>query len=202
MKTGIARTILFLVNDADFFISHRLNLAVAAREAGFRAVVACPPGPATGVFADLGVGYVPTIAVRRRNGLLGQYSTIACYLRVVREVRPDVMHLITAKPVIFGGAIARMLQIPVVAAISGLGHVFTARGVRVFLLRLLVCLGYGFALNRRKAIVIFQNDVDRSIFARFGLTRRARTAIVKGSGVDVSRIIPHPEPDGDRKSVV
>lgn len=189
-------TILFLVNDADFFLSHRLNLAIAARRAGYRAVVGCPPGSATRILAEHGIEYVPTVAVRNSHGVLAQLGAISCYYRVIRQVRPDLVHLITSKPVIFGGALARIMGIPVVSAISGLGHVFTASGARIMVLRTLVCAGYGFALNRKKSIVIFQNEVDRSIFDRLRLIRRARTTIVKGSGVDLSRITVHPEPAG------
>lgn len=194
IRTG--PTILFLVNDAAFFLSHRLNLAIAARSAGYRAVVACPSDPATRVFAQHGLEHVPTVPVRRHNGMLAQWQTLASYRRIFRQVQPDLVHLITAKPVIFGGALARIRGIPVIAAISGLGHVFTASGLKIRLLRLLVCMGYAFALDRRRSTVIFQNEVDRSIFQRLRLTRRATTVIVKGSGVDLDRIVVHPEPEG------
>lgn len=188
--------VLFLVNDADFFVSHRLNLAVAAQRAGYRAIVSCPPSPTTQVLDDHGIEYVETVAVRGRNGPLGQLRTLASYNRALRTAKPDLVHLITAKPVIFGGSLARLRGLPTVSAISGLGYVFTSNRFRVRLLRALVCRGYAFALNRSLSTVIFQNEVDRSIFARLRLTRRARTLIVKGSGVDLSRVVVHPEPAG------
>lgn len=196
MGTAATPTVLFMVNDADFFISHRLNLAIAVREAGYRAVVSCPPGPTTRVFGDHGIEHVETVPVRRHNGLIGQLYTLISYYRVLSAIRPDLIHLITAKPVIFGGALARLRGIPTVSAISGLGYVFTSDRPKVRLLRALVCRGYAFALNRPRSTVIFQNEVDRSIFARLRLTRHARTVIIKGSGVDLSRITVHAEPAG------
>ncbi|WP_169742575.1 glycosyltransferase family 4 protein [Sphingomonas taxi] len=185
-----------MVNDADFFVSHRLNLAIAVRQAGYRAVVSCPPGPTTRVFGEHGIEHVETVPVRRHNGLIGQLYTLISYNRVLSTIRPDLIHLITAKPVIFGGALARLRGIPTVSAISGLGYLFTSDRPKVRLLRALVCRGYAFALNRSRSTVIFQNEVDRSIFARLQLTRHARTVIIKGSGVDLSRITVHAEPAG------
>ena len=196
MGTAAKPTVLFMVNDADFFVSHRLNLAIAVRQAGYRAVVSCPPGPTTRVFGDHGIEHVETVPVRRHNGLIGQLYTLISYNRVLSATRPDLVHLITAKPVIFGGALARLRGIPTVSAISGLGYVFTSDRSKVRLLRALVCRGYAFALNRSRSTVIFQNEVDRSIFARLRLTRHARTVIIKGSGVDLSRITVHAEPAG------
>lgn len=196
MGTAARPTVLFMVNDADFFVSHRLNLAVAVRRAGYRAVVSCPPGPTTRIFEDHGIEHVETVPVRRHNGLIGQILVVMSYNRVLRVTKPDLIHLITAKPVIFGGALARLRGIPTVSAISGLGYFFTSDRPKVRLLRALVCRGYAFALDQSRSTVIFQNESDRSIFARLGLTRRARTVIVKGSGVDLSKITVHAEPTG------
>lgn len=196
MGTAVRPTVLFMVNDADFFVSHRLNLAVAVRRAGYRTIVSCPLSPTTRVFDDHGIEYAETVSVRRHNGLFGQLHALISYNRVLRATKPDLVHLITAKPVIIGGALARLRGVPTVSAISGLGYVFTSERPKVRLLRALVCRGYAFALNRPRSTVIFQNEVDRSIFARLRLTRLARTVIVKGSGVDLSRITVHAEPAG------
>lgn len=190
------RVILFLVNDADFFISHRLNLALAARDTGYRVVIACPTSDNASAFDKAGLEYIQTSKVRGRNGLLSQLATLVSYRKIIRDVQPDLVHLVTSKPVILGGILARLGRIPSISAISGLGYVFTAQGGRVRVLRALICLGYAFALNHKNSIVIFQNEVDRTLFAKLRLTSRARTMIVKGSGVDLAGITVHDVPAG------
>ncbi|QYU68613.1 glycosyltransferase family 4 protein [Leptolyngbya sp. 15MV] len=190
----VSPTLLFLVNDTDFFLSHRLNLAIAAKEQGYRCIVASPDSASTATLRAHGVEHVSTVSVRDSHGPIGQLRALSDYWRVIGTSKPDLVHLITAKPVIFGGIVARLRGIPVVAAISGLGFVFTANGVIGRLLKLLVALGYRLALNRERSVVVFQNGCDRSVFEELGIVRRCRVSMLRGSGVDLDRIKPHPEP--------
>ena len=48
------KIILFVVNDAPFFLSHRLPLALAARDAGYEVHVATPDSPLSGVILSIG----------------------------------------------------------------------------------------------------------------------------------------------------
>lgn len=186
--------LLFVVNDTDFFLSHRLNLAIAAKAVGYRVVVASPNAASVAELLENGLEHRETIAVRSRGGLLGNIRAVLDYWRIVSHVSPDLVHLITAKPVIFFGLVARVREIPTVAAISGLGHVFIARSWPARALRVVVGLGYRAALNRKNCVVIFQNHTDRDIFLRLGAIARAQVAMIKGSGVDLDRVGHHPEP--------
>jgi glycosyltransferase involved in cell wall biosynthesis len=189
--------LLFLVNDAEFFISHRANLAAGAREAGMDVVVACPPSePAERRMRSAGWRVVHTPSVRTSHGLISAARVFLSYLSLFRSLKPDIVHLITSKPIIFGGLVARFLGVPSVAAVSGLGFVFTSRRLIARLMRFLVVLGYAAALNRRDSFVVFQNNTDRDFLARYGAVRRARTFLVRGSGTDLGRITPRDEKGG------
>lgn len=189
-------SVLYLVNDLDFFFSHRVNLAIAATRAGYHCVVASPGGPLVAALSDLGIGHVETLAVRESHGVLRQIGVFFDYWRILANTKPDIAHLITSKPLIFGGLAARLRGIPVVAAVSGLGFVYMANGLRARILRALVGAGYRLALKRKDGFVIFQNASDRSIFENAGLVAPGRSVLIKGSGVDLDTITPNPEPEG------
>jgi glycosyltransferase involved in cell wall biosynthesis len=104
------------------------------------------------------------------------------------------VHLVTIKPVLYGGVAARLARVPsVVAAISGLGTIFLAKGGVAALRRMAVQAVYRFALGHRNIRIVFQNTSDRQTFQDFGIAKD-RTVIITGSGVDLSLFPPVPEP--------
>jgi glycosyltransferase involved in cell wall biosynthesis len=117
--------------------------------------------------------------------------------RLFRRLRPDLVHLVTPKPVLYGGIAARFAGIDaVVAAVSGLGHVFSSDGGVAHLARPIVTTLYRFALEREHVRVIFQNPDDRAMFVRIGAVTQERAVTIRGSGVDLAAFRPAPEPGG------
>ena len=182
-----ARTLLFVVNDAAFFLSHREPVANAARDAGFRVVVATAAGP--GVPEVVGAGYEHREVSLSRSGRnpFNEARSIVSLLRLFRSVRPDVVHLVTIKPVLYGGIAARIVGVPgVVSVISGLGIAFssdTQSGVT----RLAASILYRFALGHRNQRVLFQNANDRDTLVRLARLRADQTTMLAGSGVNLSK---------------
>jgi glycosyltransferase involved in cell wall biosynthesis len=112
-------------------------------------------------------------------------------------VRPDVVHLVTIKPVLLGGLAARLAGVPaVVAAVSGLGFVFMARGAKAAVRRWLVGVLYSVALGHRNLKVIFQNADDLRSLAKVAHLPAAKVAMIRGSGVDLARYAHAPMPGG------
>ncbi len=105
------------------------------------------------------------------------------------------MHLVTIKPVLYGGLLARLLGVPgVVSAISGMGHLYADEQYRA--LRWGVERFYGAALGHPNGRVIVQNDRDRRDLLQIGALPKGRDIWMPGSGVDLSRFQPTPLPEG------
>ena len=121
-----------------------------------------------------------------RNPFQEILTTIA-FLRAYREIRPDVVLHYTIKPNLYGSLAARVLRIPAIDNVTGLGAVFEQRGALQFAVRFL----YKAAFARAER-VFFQNPDDRDVFIRGGLVRKARAGLLPGSGVDLSRFAPGP----------
>jgi glycosyltransferase involved in cell wall biosynthesis len=193
----VRKRLLLIVNDAGFFVSHRLPVALAARDAGLEVHVATAPGEQAAVIRSHGITHH---ALRLSRGGINPLRELAAFMEIVRllrGLRPDLAHLVTVKPVLYGSIAARLTGVPaVVAAISGLGHVFAVNTVRTRTLRRLIIIAYRVALNREGLKVIFQNDDDRETLIRRAAVPRERTIIVRGSGVDLRAYHPVPEPNG------
>ena len=145
---SVRRTLLYIVNSPSFFLSHRLPVANAARAAGYDVQVATMHGDE--IEQIISHGFVHHALPMTRSGVnpLGELRTLLAIWSLLRRVRPDIVHLVTIKPVIYGGLAARATRLPaVVAAIPGLGFVFIARGLRARIVRWVVVWSYRAALK-------------------------------------------------------
>lgn len=190
------KTLMFLVNDLPFFVSHRLPLAIAAKEQGYVVHVATAPC----VDIDLtkyGVIFHELPLTRSGRSLFGELRTFFSVCRVIRNVRPDLLHVVTIKPVLYGGMAARLLGVSaLVSAVSGLGSVFIARGWRARVFRQGIRQIYRLAFGHPNQKVIFQNPDDQNQFIQQRLVASAKTSLIRGSGVDLDQYPCEHENDG------
>ena len=192
------RKLLFVVNVDWFFLSHRLPIAEAALRSGYEVHLACGLTGRREEIEARGIVVHELPISRRGTGILGQLRTLAAMVSAMRRLRPDIVHLVTIKPVLLGGLAARLAGVRnVVAAISGMGFVFIARGAAARLRRLLVGLLYRLALGRRGVVVIVQNPDDARLVARLTRLPPDRLVTIRGSGVDLALCDPKPLPAGD-----
>lgn len=190
--------LLFVVNTPEFFLSHRLPLAIAARRTGFCVHVATGLGSESACRQIGEMGFVHHLMPLSRSGRnpCAELRSLWALFGLMRRLRPDLVHLVTIKPVLYGGLMARFVGVPaVVAAISGLGSVFVARGGRVAWLRRNVELLYRLALGHPNLKAIFQNSDDRAVLIAVGAVRDSQTVLIRGSGVVLSDYPVCEEPD-------
>ena len=188
--------LLFVVSDDGAFRSHRMPVARAARDAGFAVAVACPLTTHGEAIRAEGIRVLPVPMKRARVSPLADSCTLAALWRLCRAERPDIVHLVAMKPVLYGALAARLAGVPVsVGALTGLGYVFSSGDIRARLLRPLLRRALGWALNGRRSTCVVQNPDDAAFVAGLGIDLR-RIAVIPGSGVDTTRFAPSPEPAG------
>jgi len=187
--------ILFVVNDAGFFVSHRLRLAKEARAKGFETLVACGAASGEAALAEHGIRTRPFTLSRSGFNPISEWRSYRALLRIYREEAPDIVHHVTIKPVLYGTIAARSARVPgVVNAISGLGFIFTQQGAVAGMKRRLVNLLYRFALRHPNMHVIFQNREDLRDFIDATALPEQRLHLIRGSGVDLDEFPLTPEP--------
>lgn len=191
--------LLFVVNDARFFVSHRLPLALAARAVGYDVHLAAHPDEAVEVVRAHGLPFHPLTIDRNGVNPANDLRTVLQLALLVRRLAPRILHGVTIKPVLYGGAVARLLRVPgFVGAVSGLGQMFDERGAdELRLVRRLIRLMYRRALAHGNGKVIFQNNEDRAELVGSGLVGSERAVLIPGSGVDPDLYPAAPEPSGD-----
>ncbi len=191
------RRLLFVVNVDWFFLSHRLPIARRAIAEGYEVHLATTFTGREEELRQHGLTLHPLSLERRGAGLLNALRVMWELWRVYRAVDADVVHLVTIKPVLLGGVVARLARVRnVVVAVSGLGHVFIASGVFAAIRRAFVKTAYWRICEPDNVKVIFQNTDD---FRETGLAARLRpeqAVMIRGSGVDLSQYRATPMPSG------
>ncbi|WP_326536470.1 glycosyltransferase family 4 protein [Pseudorhodoferax sp.] len=189
--------LLIVVNVDWFFLSHRLPIAMAALRDGYEVHVATTLTDRHGALVSAGLVVHPVQIVRNGTGLLREARTLLALRRIIATVRPAVLHLVTIKPVLFGGIVARLLcPVPVVAAVPGMGSAFTGDGWRARLLRRLLIAAYRVAFGNPRLMAILQNADDRSLLLGATMLPPERCVMVSGSGVDLQTFATTPLPAG------
>jgi len=191
--------LIYLVTEDWYFLSHRLPMARAARAAGFDVVVATRINRPEDQAAIEAEGFRVTALDWQRGGHnpFGELKAVADILRLYRRERPDIVHHVAMKPVLEGSLAAWIAGVPaVVNALTGLGALFIASDARTRALGAFVRLALRLLLRRGRSRLLMQNPDDLDLLVRQGIVERARAVLVPGSGVDLARFAPAPEPAG------
>jgi glycosyltransferase involved in cell wall biosynthesis len=200
---GAPATIVFLVTEDWYFWSHRLAIARAARDAGARVIIATRVGTLRRAIEAEGF-VLAALPWRRSSGNpVNELRTMLAILRLYRRERPDIVHHVAIKPVVYGGIAARLARARAqVNAIAGFGYVETSRQLRARVLRGVFRAVLRFAWTGAGVHAIVQNTDDRDALTRTGLLAPSNIHVIRGSGVDVARFTPSPEPATPRVRAV
>lgn len=196
MSKRFTGKLLFVVNVDWFFMSHRLPIALAAKAAGFDVHVACQLTPKGVAIKEHGFTLHNLPLERSGTSILKEVKTLLAIRDVIKQVKPDIIHSVTIKPVLYAGLVTMFSQQPKVSSISGLGFVFISEGTKAKVLRAFISFLYRTALRHQKSKVIFQNPTDRDLFISAGIISPEQSVLIRGSGVNLSDYPFSEEPGG------
>ena len=186
-----------LITEDWYFWSHRLPIAIAAKNEGFEVAIATRVQEHGERIQEKGLRVIPIRLRRRSRNPLDEILAIYDLAQIYRKERPDIVHHVTIKPVLYGSWAAKLAGIPsVVNAIAGLGYVFIARGYKASLFRRLISMAYRSAFCGARSSIIFQNQEDRQTFIDNRLVKGNQTVLIRGSGVDLEQFAYSTEPSG------
>jgi len=184
--------ILLFANTDWYIYNFRLSLAKELREHGHEVVLLSPPGDFQERLRANGFEWMPFSLSRQGVNPFNELQTIWRLVRLYQQIKPDVVHHFTIKPVIYGSLAAHLLRIPgIINSITGLGHLFIDPAMLTHLLRGLAKSLYRISLRRTQ--VIFENPEDRDIFIRNRLLQPEQSHLILGTGVDVEKFHPTPK---------
>ncbi len=179
------KKLLIVVNVDWFFLSHRLDIALAAKNEGYDVVVATCD---TGRFREIEKHGLKAINIpfeRSGTNIVSELKTLFVLNKIIKEVNPDVVHNVALKACIYGSIVAkRYRKVRIINAVSGLGFMFStneANKVSFFFKSLMK-----FAFRGHKVNFIFQNMDDFKLFEEYNFATNDNSILIKGSGIDLS----------------
>ncbi|MGD9829662.1 MAG: glycosyltransferase family 4 protein [Hyphomicrobiaceae bacterium] len=140
----------------------------------------------------------------RRDGMnpIREIATIRRITRILRDERPDIVHLIAMKPVALAGYACRMAGVKrLVVHMTGLGHLAISRSLIVRPVRGLVFSHLRRLTARPDTWLIVENPEDLAVLTAAGIRPGHRVSILPGAGVDPDVYTPAPAPAGDPPTV-
>ena len=177
---------LFIIVNVDwFFLSHRKEIALAARDCGWDVTIVTAD---TGRLKDIEALGLKTINLpMSRSGMspLQEFRTLVFLMRLYRIEKPDVVHHVGMKTIVWGTLAAKFCKVNgVVNAVSGMGGFFDKSHARENLL------------------CIFQNNEDKGYYLGHRIIRESQARFIKGSGVDLHAFSYTAEPETGKIKVV
>lgn len=192
VRDGRKPRIAFLVTVDWYFANHYLALAQAIHDAGYAVSVITTVDKHAETIAAAGIDVIPVRISRKGMHPVAEFRSLVTLIRILWRLRPDLLHAIAQKPVLYGSLAAKLTGNPArVCALPGLGWLFTSNDRLARLGRAIVLVGYRTLLRGERVRVMVQNETDRAELERLaGL----RAVVVPGSGVDLERYRPGPRP--------
>ncbi|KAA3606093.1 MAG: glycosyltransferase family 1 protein [Planctomycetota bacterium] len=186
--------VVLVVPDDRYFWTHRLALARRLEEEGYDLTVAVPDGEYFERIQKTGLT-LQRIRLSRKRSAWTLVSGTWDLWRLLRRRKPDLVHLVSMRAVLFGGLAARLAGVEAkLCLLGGLGSSFISGGpiLRRFLLR-----AYRWVFGHGRTQVVFQNQTDRALFLQAGLLAPEQSCLIPGSGVDLNQFPEQPEPEGE-----
>ncbi len=197
----MSKKLFIVVNVDTFFLSHRKDIALAARKAGWDVTIVTADTGKLKDISDLGLDVVNLPMSRSGMNIFQELGTLSFLRKLYKRERPDVVHHVGMKTILWGTLAAKFAKVKgVVNAISGLGGFFAEdnRGLVASLMPRVL----KYAHNRKNLLCIFQNDDDRGLYVNKGIIKPEQARFIKGSGVHLDEFCYTPEPSGGKIRVI
>lgn len=191
----MVKRVLVLGNSSLVVFGMRGELIQRLRQEGLEVVVCFPTGSLgkeENLAKEYGCTHIETPVDRRGTNIFRDAALLCNYLKLLKKVKPDVVLSYTVKCNIYGGIACRIMKVPFIANITGLGKGLAEGGFRQKLLIWLYKLGV-----KSAKCVFFQNRHDRQFFIDHKISH-PKDELLPGSGVNLTKFAPMPYPADDK----
>ncbi|GIB22060.1 glycosyltransferase family 4 protein [Vibrio cholerae] len=188
--------LMYFCNDLTFFLNHFSALLSRSLQQGYDVIVLSGGSNTKDinkVKEEYGARLIPINITRSGTRLLDEFKVILDVHRIIKKEKPEIVHLFTIKPCIYGGIVSRILGIKTtIGTVTGLGYTFSGMGwlskLRSNFFVVLYRLAFGLGNGHVK--LVFENSDDRSYFIENHIINEDKTAKVWGAGVDLNLFFP------------
>ena len=194
---------LFIVVNQDwFFLSHRLHIGVAAKDAGYDVTIVSEDTGMSHKIRESGLKTIDLPINKAGTNIKDEIKTFFFLYKLFRREKPDIVHLVGLKTMLWGSLACRLAGVKaMVSAVCGLGVLFDEEHAQSFMTRSILKV-LRITHNKKHLVVIFQNNDDKDIFLNAKIMKEAQCAFTNGSGIDLQNYDYTPEPVDETIKVI
>lgn len=196
------KKIFFVVNVDHFFVSHRLDIAKFMFDKNFEVHILTKITNKYDILTQNGF-IIHNINFSRSNlNFVNDFFVIYSLFKIYYSHKPDIVHHITIKPIIYGSFVSKFLKIKlVVNSFSGLGYLFIKN--RNKFIKNVLKIFSNFVFNKDNIHFIFQNlDDYNELLTSSYIRKHHKYSIIKGSGINLNLFKPNGLPLDNKKKVI
>ena len=189
------KKLLFNITEDWFFCSHFFERAIAAKDEGYSIFVLCKENNKRNIIESNGIKFYNIPFNRKSINPIYELYTLLKIIYLYIKIKPDLVHHIAAKPIIYGSIASKLCRIKAVLnAPVGLGYVFSSDTFKARFLRPILIFLFKKFINTHNGKnqtnkVIFENFDDLNYFIELGAVKRDSACVIRGAGVKVSKKI-------------
>lgn len=178
---------LFLVVNVDwFFLSHRLPIALEAKNRGYNVTVFTIDTGRKEEIESYGFRCIALPTSRAGTNVWDEMKVVWLLYRYYKKERPDIVHHVAVKPVTYGSLAAKWAKVPkVVNALSGLGFLYINADQNKLIHKFLHLL-FRYSFKNPNITFILQNQDDMKLIQDLNILDSHQIKLIKGSGVDLN----------------
>ena len=179
--------LLFIVNEDWAFVSHFIERAVAAKENGYDVAVVAHCTNHRSIIESAGLTVFEHGMSRSGTNPFREIASVVNLIKVIRNYRPTLIHLIALKPIVLGSCASifyRKAQI--ICAPIGMGYLFSSDDSRARLLRPIVNGALRIALKQSRVAIIIENQDDMDTLKQGNFVQNNQIYLIKGAGVNLN----------------
>lgn len=183
-----------VANDTTFIYNLRREVLEAFAGNGHKVTVVAQILSFREELEQMGFSVIGMKVGRRGTDPFADLKLLAGYIRIFKQHRPDMVFTNNIKPNVYAGLACRLLKIPYIVNVTGLGTAVEKPGKMQALTTKLYKMGAAGA-----KCVLFQNSENEAFFRdRNMLSKKSRAVLLPGSGVNLQSHPVLPYPQGER----
>jgi len=178
------KTIAICSNTSWFLYNFRVGLMRALEQEGYNIVLIAPRDNYSDRLKEFGYRYYNIDIDNKGTNPINDIKLSYNFCKLFKYIKPDIILIFTIKPNIYGSIVSRMLNIPTINVVTGLGTVFLNKNISSKIAKLLYKIAFS------KNYIIFENNDDANEFLKRRLIKKRQVVIVSGSGINTEYFRP------------
>ncbi|MGL6115881.1 MAG: glycosyltransferase family 4 protein [Cetobacterium sp.] len=188
------KKILLSANNAFVIYNFRYGLMKELEKKGYEIIALAGDDGTSQNIKNEGWRYIELTIDRRGKNIINDLKLCYSYYKIYKKEKPNYILQFTIKPNIYGTLAAKLLGIPVINNVTGLGDMFSTNNLTSKIVKSLYKISFKYPKK-----VFFQNDDDLKIFLDSKLIDSKICGRIPGSGVDIDKFKPLKKEINDKK---